>query len=73
MTFKEALFEGNELLRVGFTRINFAYFMRPEEINYILDAIEFIANYGWMLLPHYQFDQDSGVWRNRNEKETSVR
>lgn len=53
MTFKEALFEGNELLRVGFTRLNVSYFMNEEDINYILDAIEFVSNYGWMFLPHY--------------------
>jgi selenocysteine lyase/cysteine desulfurase len=51
--FKEALFDGHELLRVGFTRINFSYFLHDEDIKYILDAIEFIAEYGWMLLPDY--------------------
>jgi hypothetical protein len=51
--FKEALFDGNEVLRIGFTRINFNYFFNDADIDYILDAIEFIQNYGWMLLPHY--------------------
>jgi hypothetical protein len=51
--FKEALFDGHELLRVGFTRFNLNFFLRDEEIKYTLDAIEFIAEYGWMFLPHY--------------------
>lgn len=55
-TFKEALFDGNELLRIGYTRINFSYFNTNEENEYILNAIEFISKYGWMLLPHYKFD-----------------
>lgn len=55
-TFKEALFDGNELLRIGYTRINFSYFNTKEENEYILNAIEFISKYGWMLLPHYKFD-----------------
>jgi len=64
---KEALFEGNEVLRVGFTRVNFSFFLNAEDINYLLDAIEFVARYGWMFLPHYKFDQDSGLWVNRAE------
>lgn len=66
---KESLMNGNALLRIGFTRINFNYFLKDEEIDYFCDAIEFICNYGWMLLPHYKFDIDTGVWVNRNEHE----
>ncbi len=51
--FKEALIEGNEVLRVGFVRVNFNYFIQDEEVEYILSAIEFVAKYGWMFLPHY--------------------
>jgi selenocysteine lyase/cysteine desulfurase len=51
--YKEALFDGNELLRLGYTRINLNFFIADEEIDYILSAIEFVAKYGWMLLPHY--------------------
>lgn len=51
--YKEALFDGNELLRLGYTRINLNFFIPDEEIDYILSAIEFIANFGWMFLPHY--------------------
>jgi len=50
---KEALFDGIETLRIGFTRVNFSYFFTDEDVKYILDAIEFISNYGWMFLPHY--------------------
>ena len=34
--YKEALFDGNELLRLGYTRINLNYFIPDEEIEYIL-------------------------------------
>ena len=36
---KNALMNGNTVLRIGFTRVNFNYFIDDEEINYILDAI----------------------------------
>lgn len=67
--YKEALMNGQELLRMGFTRVNFSYFFPDEMIQYIIDAIEFIAKYGWMMLPHYKFDQDVGNWINRDEYE----
>lgn len=66
---KDALMNGNELMRIGFTRMNFNFFMHPDEMEYALDAIEFVANYGWMLLPHYKFDIDLGIWINRDEHE----
>jgi hypothetical protein len=71
--YKEALFDGNELLRLGYTRINLNYFIPDEEIDYILSAVEFIANFGWMFLPHYQFEVETGIWVNREDKESRVR
>lgn len=71
--FKEALFDGQEVLRVGFTRFNLNYFLNDEEVEYILNAIEFVTKYGWLLFPHYQFEAETGYWVNREEKEVRVR
>ena len=71
--FKEALFDGNEVLRVGFVRINVPWFLSEEDVDYLLSAIEFVAKYGWMFLPHYQFEAETGIWINREEKESRVR
>jgi hypothetical protein len=71
--FKDALFDGNEVMRVGFTRINFNFFLQEDEVEYILDAVEFISKFGWMFLPHYSFDPENGYWVNRDEKEIRVR
>ena len=67
--YKEALFEGNEMMRMGFTRVNFSYFSRKEEQDYIMEAIRFVCQFGWMLLPNYKFDVDLGIWVSRDEKE----
>lgn len=58
---------------MGFTRVNFNYFLTDEDVDYILDAIEFVCLYGWMFLPHYKFDQDIGDWVNRDESEQKQR
>jgi hypothetical protein len=71
--YKEALFDGNELLRLGYTRINLNFFIPEEETEYILSAIEFVARFGWMFLPHYQFEVETGIWVNREDKESRVR
>lgn len=37
----------NELMKPGFTRLNLSYFASEEEVNYLLNALEFIAEEGW--------------------------
>ena len=65
--YKEALYEGHELLRMGYTRFNLNYFQTDEDIDYVLSAIEFVCKFGWMFLPSYKFDVDLGVWVHRIE------
>jgi selenocysteine lyase/cysteine desulfurase len=66
---KDVLLDGHDLLKMGYTRFNLAYFSTMEEIDYILDSIEFVANFGWMFLPNYKFDFKHGTCFSRNEKE----
>ncbi|CAF0758754.1 unnamed protein product [Didymodactylos carnosus] len=53
------------MMRPGFCRVNLPYFAPEEEINFILDAIEFVANYGWKFLPLYTYEPVSGAWKHR--------
>lgn len=71
--YKEALYEGHELLRMGYTRLNFNYFQTEADIDYVLEAVEFVCAYGWMFLPNYKFDVDLGIWVHRNEQEQQTR
>ncbi|CAF2661286.1 unnamed protein product [Rotaria sp. Silwood2] len=54
-----------DLMKPGFTRLNLSYFASDEEVDYILNAIEFIANNGWKFLPLYTYDPETAVWRPR--------
>ena len=67
--YKDALFEGHEMMRMGFTRFNLPYYLQDSEINYIIEAIEFVCKFGWMFLPNYKFDVDLGIWVSRDERE----
>ncbi|CAF3457396.1 unnamed protein product [Rotaria socialis] len=55
----------NELIRSGFTRLDLSYFTSDEDVDYVLNAIEFIANDGWQFLPLYTHDSTTAVWRTR--------
>lgn len=37
--------------RPGFTRFNLPFYANDDDIDYILDAIQFVASEGWKFLP----------------------
>ena len=55
--------QGNMLLRPGWVRLNFNYFIDEQEFEYLLKAMELVATSGWRMLPFYEVDAKSGVWR----------
>jgi len=57
----QAGFEG---IKPGWTRINFNYFISEEEFEFLLQAVEFVAEQGERFLPMYEFDWHSGAWRH---------
>ena len=58
---------GKEIFRPGYTRLNFPYFYPDYVIDYILDAIIYIANNAYKFLPLYAFKIESGRFYHRNE------
>ncbi len=62
------LYKGAMILRPGWVRVNFNYFIDDQTFNYINSAIEMIAEHGWRLLPYYDFDTNDGVWRYQGIK-----
>ena len=64
--------QGNMLLRPGWVRLNFNYFIDEKEFEYLLRAVELVATLGWRMLPFYQVDANSGVWRFQGEENKMV-
>ncbi len=60
---EKELNKGHTVMRPGWVRLNFNYFINEETFDYLLQAIEYVSVLGWKLLPFYQFDADSGTWR----------
>ena len=68
MKFHEAINAGSEGIKPGWVRVNFNYFISEDVFNYILDAVDLLANDGWRLLPHYTFCPTTGIWRHRDAR-----
>lgn len=64
--FEDVVATGCEVIKPGWVRLNFNYFISEEEFQYLLSAVHMIADDGWRLLPLYTFDIESGVWRHRD-------
>ncbi len=70
--FECMILRGFEGMRPGWIRVNFNYFISETVFQYVLDAVRFVAEHGWKLLPHYRFDIASGMWRHRSPRPASV-
>ncbi|KAL0111828.1 hypothetical protein PUN28_013190 [Cardiocondyla obscurior] len=53
-----------EVLRPGFARLSFPYFMTEAEVAFVLEALKMVATEGWKLLPQYVLNPDTGEWRH---------
>ncbi|MDP5052433.1 MAG: aminotransferase class V-fold PLP-dependent enzyme [Congregibacter sp.] len=53
-------------LRPGWVRLSFNYFISDAEFEYLLAALELVAEHGWKLLPCYRMDPKNGLWQHRD-------
>ncbi|MBY6210748.1 aminotransferase class V-fold PLP-dependent enzyme [Microbulbifer agarilyticus] len=60
--------EGESILKPGWVRLNFNYFLDEETVDYLIEAIELIAEHGHRMLPFYQYDTAAGVWRHQGQE-----
>ena len=61
-----AVTSGAGLMRPGWVRLNFNYFIAGDELEYLLRALELVAEHGWRLLQCYRYDAAHGVWRHHH-------
>jgi selenocysteine lyase/cysteine desulfurase len=54
-------------IKPGWCRISLHYVMDDIEVNFILDAIDFVAEHGRRLLGLYNFDVGSGNWNHKKD------
>ena len=60
--FECEIMKGCEGIKPGWIRVNFNYFITERAFEYILAAVELVAEQGWKLLPYYRFEAATGQW-----------
>jgi selenocysteine lyase/cysteine desulfurase len=68
---ERTIVEDNSIMRPGWVRLSFNYFLDKEVFEYILAAIEIVAEQGCRLLPYYYYEKASGVWLYQGQKPLS--
>jgi len=64
--FRDLILCGCEGIKPGWVRVNFNYFISETVFEYLLAAVEFVAEHGWRFLPDYTFCSATGLWRHRD-------
>ncbi|RSH85377.1 hypothetical protein EHS25_004773 [Saitozyma podzolica] len=57
-------------VKPGWVRLGFNYFISEATFRFILDAVDFVAEYGPAFLALYHFDVGSGIWSNRSGRKS---
>jgi selenocysteine lyase/cysteine desulfurase len=63
--FEREILIGLEGIKPGWVRVGFNYFISEAVFDFVVKAVSFVADKGWMLLPHYRFEPVTGEWRHR--------
>ena len=63
---EEAVATGCEVIKPGWVRVNFNYFIAEQEFDYLIEAVHLVADQGWRLLPIYTYEPDTALWRHRD-------
>jgi selenocysteine lyase/cysteine desulfurase len=64
--FEQLIATGCEVIKPGWVRVNFNYFIAEEEFTYILEAVHLVADQGRRLLPLYTYQAETALWRHRD-------
>ena len=63
--FEHEITNGCEGIKPGWTRVSFNYFISETVFQYLVAAVDLVAEHGWRLLPEYRFNPANGLWRHR--------
>jgi hypothetical protein len=63
--FEREITRGCEGIKPGWVRINFNYFISEAVFDYVVRAVEFVADCGWLFMSDYVFDEHTALWHHR--------
>ncbi|CAG7825541.1 unnamed protein product [Allacma fusca] len=53
-----------EIFRPGFTRLSIPFYASMAEAEFVIEAVQLVAKYGWKLLPLYAFNPETGEFHH---------
>lgn len=62
--FRRLILKGNEGIKPGWVRVNIHYTLSQEDVDYLIEAITFVARYGYLFLQKYAFDMKTAEWKH---------
>jgi selenocysteine lyase/cysteine desulfurase len=62
--FRRLILKGNEGIKPGWVRVNIHYSLSEDDIDYLINAITFVARYGHLFLQKYAFDMKTADWKH---------
>lgn len=63
--YRQAVKAGQCGLKPGWCRVGFHYVMDNVEADYIINAVDFMANRGYLFLSQYHFDMQAATWTHK--------
>ncbi|MGD8383795.1 MAG: aminotransferase class V-fold PLP-dependent enzyme [Lysobacterales bacterium] len=67
LLYREWITRGYSGIKPGWCRISMHYVMDELEVDYLLDAVDFVARYGELFVRLYHFDLHDGSWRKQDK------
>lgn len=64
--YRRLISSGFEGVKPGWCRVSLHYAMTDAEVDYIIDAVEFLASVGYRFVHMYEFCPRTGAWSPRN-------
>ena len=71
--FRAAIRLGHEAIKPGWVRVNLHYTMTEEEVDYLLDGVDFLAEHGARFLSLYECHLDDGAWTPGDGPDPEIR
>jgi hypothetical protein len=62
--FRAQIHRGKLGIKPGWVRVSLPYYASDEDLEFVLSAIEFVADHGRAFVPCYQLGWRDGVWRH---------
>ncbi|KAG9072540.1 hypothetical protein KI688_000311 [Linnemannia hyalina] len=62
----------NKSLKPGFVRFSFTYFSKDKDVEFVVQSLKWVAQYGYLLIPLYRLDANSGEWSVREAVRKAV-